>query len=49
MALSGEERQQLADKLAQAQRLADEATDPTAIARLTQLVLELEEKLRSDD
>lgn len=39
-------RQEIEEKIAQAHRLSDEATDPMTVARLTQLILELEEKLR---
>ena len=41
-----EERRDLEQKLEQAWRLTDGATDPMTVARLTQLILDLEEALR---
>lgn len=42
MPLSHDNKRTLTDKIAQAQRLSDDATDPTTVARLTQLILDLE-------
>lgn len=48
MPLSDDERQTLTEKLEQARRLSDVATDPTTVARITQLILELEERLKEE-
>lgn len=39
-------REEIKKKIEQAKRLSVDATDPTTVARLTQLILELEERLK---